>query len=79
MSYKGILHKYNETQVAFELSPTDFPNVLVMIGGMTDGLLTVPYVAGLSKALEPLGYSVVQIQMREQLFGMGYQLLVGGC
>ena len=76
MSYKGILHKYNETQVAFELSPTDFPNVLVMIGGMTDGLLTVPYVAGLSKALEPLGYSVVQIQMRSSYLGWGTSSLL---
>ena len=42
-----------------------------MIGGMTDGLLTVPYVVGLSRALEPLGYSVVQIQMRSSDWGWG--------
>ena len=71
MSYKGVLHKYNETQVAFELPPADLPNVLIMIGGMTDGLLTVPYAVGLSRVLEPLGYSVVQIQMRSSYLGWG--------
>ncbi|SMN22132.1 similar to Naumovozyma dairenensis NDAI_0E01230 hypothetical protein [Maudiozyma saulgeensis] len=71
MKFNGILHKYNEHQVAFEYEPAGLPKALIMIGGMTDGLTTVPYLANLPHVLEPLGYSVVQIQMKSSFIGWG--------
>ena len=71
MKFNGTIHKYNDHQVAFEFSPVGLPNALVMIGGMTDGLTTVPYLANLPKVMEPLGYSVVQIQMKSSYIGWG--------
>lgn len=70
-SFEGIIHKYNSNRVAFEFTPTRLPKVLIMIGGMTDGLLTVPYFVNLPKVMEPLGYSVVQIQLTSSFQGWG--------
>lgn len=69
--FEGILHKYNSNNVAFEFSPTQLPKVLIVIGGMTDGLLTVPYFSNLPKLMEPLDYSVVQIQLTSSYKGWG--------
>lgn len=70
-SFEGIIHQYDPSQVAFEFAPTKLSKVLIMIGGMTDGLLTVPYVANLPPAMEPLGYSVVQVQLTSSFQGWG--------
>lgn len=70
-SFEGIIHKYNSNKVAFEFTPTRLPKVLIAIGGMTDGLLTVPYSVNLPKVMEPLGYSVVQIQLTSSFQGWG--------
>lgn len=70
-SFEGTIHKYNASKVAFEFTPTKLPKVLIMIGGMTDGLLTVPYVVNLPPVMEPLGYSVVQIQLTSSFQGWG--------
>lgn len=68
---EGILHKYDNEHVAFEFTPTKLPNVLIMIGGMTDGLLTVPYVTELPQLLAPYKYSVIQIQLTSSFKGWG--------
>lgn len=70
-SFEGIIHKYNASKVAFEFTPTKLSNVLIMIGGMTDGLLTVPYVVNLPRVMKFLGYSVVQIQLTSSFQGWG--------
>ncbi|EDO17153.1 hypothetical protein Kpol_1072p23 [Vanderwaltozyma polyspora DSM 70294] len=75
MSYPGILHKYNSSQVAFEFSPLNNKNVVILIGGMTDGLLTVEYTPGLVDALGSIGYSVVQLQMKSSFKGFGISSL----
>lgn len=69
--FPGILHKYSEAKVAFEFTPTKLPNAFIIIGGMTDGLLTVPYATGLPNVLEKFGYSVIQIQMSSSFKGYG--------
>ncbi|GLA39664.1 hypothetical protein AnigIFM63309_007262 [Aspergillus niger] len=54
MSHPGILHHYTPRLVAFEFTPpnsTPTTNALLFIGGLTDGLLTVPYVPTLASAL----------------------------
>ena len=71
MKFNGTLHRYNDHQVAFEFEPAGLPNALIMIGGMTDGLTTVPYFANLPHVLEPLDYSAVQIQMKSSFIGWG--------
>ncbi|CCD24939.1 uncharacterized protein NDAI_0E01230 [Naumovozyma dairenensis CBS 421] len=75
MAFKGTLHQYDSTHVAFEFTPTDMKNVLIMIGGMTDGLATVPYVTKLPQVMEPLGYSVINIQMSSSFKGFGISSL----
>lgn len=70
-SFEGTIHKYNSSKVAFEFTPAKLSKVLIMIGGMTDGLLTVPYVVNLPKVMEPLGFSVVQIQLTSSFQGWG--------
>lgn len=68
---EGTLHQYMERQVAFEFAPVGKKKVLIFVGGLGDGLLTVPYVEGLSKKLEPLGFSVIQIQFSSSYHGFG--------
>ena len=75
MSFRGILHKYSEIHVAFEFGSTIFENVLVVIGGMTDGLLSVPFVPGLAHVLSPLDYSLIQLQMSSSFKGFGMSSL----
>lgn len=67
----GVLHLYSKSRVAFEFEPVGKSKVLIFVGGLTDGLLTVPYVQGLAKTLEPLGFSVVQIQFSSSYLGFG--------
>ncbi|GAV54976.1 hypothetical protein ZYGR_0AS02990 [Zygosaccharomyces rouxii] len=70
MAYAGVLHKYS-AQVAFEFNPSGQKKSIVVIGGLSDGLLTVEFAPGLAKAVEKLGFSVLQIQMRSSYKGWG--------
>ncbi|KAL6708639.1 hypothetical protein ACN47E_002620 [Coniothyrium glycines] len=59
MAHPGIAHKYTKRLIAFEhssphtISSTDAPNTLLWVGGLTDGLLTVPYPTSIAAALPP--------------------------
>lgn len=59
MTHAGTAHKYSKRQIAFEhASPTasstnDAPNTLLWVGGLTDGLLTVPYPTSIAASLPP--------------------------
>ncbi|KAH1508889.1 hypothetical protein KXV68_002513, partial [Aspergillus fumigatus] len=59
--------------VAFEFttSTSRKPHSLIFIGGLTDGLCTVPYVAPLAAALEPTDWSVFQAQLSSSFGGWG--------
>ncbi|KAI8400805.1 Protein of unknown function (DUF1749) [Nakaseomyces glabratus] len=70
-AFKGVLHRYTEKKVAFEFDPIDNDKVVVMIGGMTDGLLTVPFVDRLGAALNKCGFGLIQIQMKSSYRGYG--------
>lgn len=74
MAYPGVLHHYSQ-QVAFEFNPADRKKVIIVIGGLSDGLLTVEFAPGLSKAVEKLEFSVLQIQMRSSYIGWGFNSL----
>ncbi len=57
MAHAGIAHKYSKRHIAFEHGPSipvqssDPPNTLLFIGGLTDGLLTVPYPTSIAASL----------------------------
>lgn len=74
-SFNGTLHKYNGTHVAFEISPVGRKNVLILIGGMTDGLLSVPYTTNLAAVIAPLGFTVINPQMSSSFKGFGISSL----
>lgn len=71
MSFSGVLHKYASRRVAFEFNSTPSKKVVVFIGGLGDGLLTVPYVPKLAQELGSLGWSVIQIQFTSSFKGWG--------
>ncbi|CCH42899.1 hypothetical protein BN7_2445 [Wickerhamomyces ciferrii] len=69
----GKLHKYNDNLVAFEFNsttpnPTD--NAIIFIGGLGDGLLTVPYLSKLNESL-PTNWSLFQILISSSYQGWG--------
>ncbi|KAF2817734.1 DUF1749-domain-containing protein [Mytilinidion resinicola] len=54
MAHPGTLHRYTPRLVALEHTPTTPPtHTLLWIGGLGDGLLTVPYPTTLSHSLPP--------------------------
>ncbi|KAL4754077.1 hypothetical protein BDW72DRAFT_158170 [Aspergillus terricola var. indicus] len=72
-SYPGTLHNYAPRLVAFEFrsSGTPKPHSLLFIGGLTDGLYTVPYVQELAKALEPTEWSLFHLHLSSSYGGWG--------
>lgn len=75
----GVIHSYAFRKIAFEFSPeghkpTD--KVLIVIGGLMDGLLTVPYHPPLAEALSKHGWSVIQIEFTSSHSGWGTGSLV---
>ncbi|CUS20414.1 LAQU0S01e06062g1_1 [Lachancea quebecensis] len=71
MSFSGVLHNYAPRKVAFEFNSTSYKKVVIFIGGLGDGLLTVPYVPKLAEELGQLGWSVIQIQFTSSFKGWG--------
>ncbi|KAL5338704.1 hypothetical protein BJX70DRAFT_398447 [Aspergillus crustosus] len=72
-SYSGNLHNYAPNLVAFEFgSPsTPKPHSLLFIGGLTNGLYSVPYVHELAKALEPTEWSIFSLLLSSSYGGWG--------
>ncbi|RHZ74443.1 hypothetical protein CDV55_107425 [Aspergillus turcosus] len=72
-SHPGTLHEYAPRLVAFEFTSSTprKPHSLIFVGGLTDGLCTVPYVAPLAAALEPTDWSVFQAQLSSSFGGWG--------
>ncbi|KAB8067403.1 hypothetical protein BDV29DRAFT_186220 [Aspergillus leporis] len=73
-SHPGILHEYAPRLTAFEFAtslPTTKPNSLLFVGGLTDGLLTVPYVATLAKALDQTTWSIYNVTLTSSHLGWG--------
>ncbi|KAF7590578.1 hypothetical protein BBP40_002667 [Aspergillus hancockii] len=73
-SHPGILHEYAPRLTAFEFTTTPStpkPNSLLFIGGLTDGLLTVPYVASLAQAFTNTTWSIYNITLSSSHLGWG--------
>ena len=74
MAHPGTLHKYNKKLVAFEharpdssTSPSN-PHILIWIGGLGDGLLTVDYTTSIASALPP-SWSLAEVLLRSSYNG----------
>ncbi|KAJ5683851.1 uncharacterized protein N7477_000196 [Penicillium maclennaniae] len=78
-SQSGVLHEYAPRLVAFEYtSPakaSSKQNSLIFVGGLTDGLCTVPYVSNLAAALEDTDWSLFSILLSSSYSGFGVQSL----
>lgn len=66
----GVLHNYSGALTAFQHHP-QHANLLIFIGGLGDGLATVPYVRPVADALDKLGWSTVEILTRSSFQGWG--------
>ncbi|KAL5357815.1 hypothetical protein BJX96DRAFT_163329 [Aspergillus floccosus] len=74
MSHPGVLHQYASKLVAYEYTSTPAtpkPNSLLFVGGLTDGLGTVPYVTTLAKALETTDWSLFHLVLTSSYKGWG--------
>lgn len=76
MPASGVLHNYGDNHLAAFQHFPNHAHLLVFIGGLGDGLGTVPYVRPLAEALDKLGWSTVEIQTRSSFVGWGSGSLV---
>lgn len=68
---QGTIHEYAPRLMAFELTKdTNSPNTILFIGGLTDGLMTVPYISQLNNQL-PSHWSIFQILITSSYQGWG--------
>ncbi len=74
MAHAGTAHKYSKRRIAFEhaspQSPNDAPNTLLWVGGLTDGLLTVPYPSEIAKPL-PSNWVIAEVLISSSYKGWG--------
>ncbi|KAH9866135.1 hypothetical protein J1614_008699 [Plenodomus biglobosus] len=76
MAHPGVMHKYSNRHVAFEhaspaaTSSTDAPNTLLWVGGLSDGLLTVPYPTSIAAAL-PSSWVIAEVLISSSYKGWG--------
>lgn len=68
---EGLIHEYSFRHIAFEFQPYGSKNVIVFVGGLMGGLLTVPYLEPLSIELAKINYSLIQIEMSSSHIGWG--------
>ncbi|KAL4873441.1 hypothetical protein BDV12DRAFT_78191 [Aspergillus spectabilis] len=73
LSYPGTLHNYAPNLVAFEFGSPSHPKAhsLLFIGGLTNGLYSVPYVHEVAKALEPTEWSIFSLLLSSSYGGWG--------
>lgn len=54
-------------------------NALVLIPGLTDGFMSMPYTASLSKALQEVDHSLVQVQISSSFMQFGFGSILKDC
>ncbi|KAL8680676.1 MAG: hypothetical protein Q9186_003161 [Xanthomendoza sp. 1 TL-2023] len=69
----GVLHRYTNLLVAFEhtRNGTTPQNTLLFVGGLNEGLLTIPYSRDLAAAIPP-SYSLVEVLLSSAFSGWGH-------
>ncbi|KAK9330547.1 hypothetical protein V1520DRAFT_340074 [Lipomyces starkeyi] len=72
-AFNGTLHAYSPRLVSFEFATSFTPhkNILLFVGGLGDGLLTVPYVPQLAASIDSLGWGLVQLLISSSYRGWG--------
>ncbi|EPY53281.1 DUF1749 family protein [Schizosaccharomyces cryophilus OY26] len=83
-SFPGILHQYDPRLIAFEFAGSSGKtassckdrHLLLFVGGLGDGLVTVPYVPKLVEPLDKLGWGVIQVHTQSSYIGWGTGSLV---
>lgn len=77
----GTLHHYAHGLTAFEFSTDPAANVLLFVGGLTNGLLDVPYVPPLAAAVSAIStksdesWSLIQVLLTSSYSGWGLSSL----
>uniref|UniRef100_A0A7S3NL92 AB hydrolase-1 domain-containing protein n=1 Tax=Aureoumbra lagunensis TaxID=44058 RepID=A0A7S3NL92_9STRA len=71
----GELFSYGNGLQAFESGPKGSKKKMIMIGGLSDGLLACPYVPELGFCLAEEGYSLVQPILRSSYCQFGFRTL----
>ncbi|KAJ8060997.1 hypothetical protein OCU04_010075 [Sclerotinia nivalis] len=75
---KGVTHLFTPKLTAFEHTPkasdSEPQNIVIFIGGLSDGLLTVPYPSSISDAL-PTDWSLAQVLLSSAYTGWGISSL----
>lgn len=72
---EGVLFNYAPGLAAFESGDLPSTRCVVLLGGLGDGFMTIPYTARLSTYLAKHGLSLVQILMRSSYSGYGVSSL----
>jgi len=76
MAHVGVLHKYSDRRVAFQhassspMNDNDEPHTLLWVGGLSDGLLTVPYPASIAASL-PSDWTIAEVLITSSYNGWG--------
>ncbi|ODQ66515.1 DUF1749-domain-containing protein [Nadsonia fulvescens var. elongata DSM 6958] len=68
------IHKYHRSLIALEhpsLSNKSHDSIVLFIGGLGDGLTTVPYVSSLAKEIDAIGWGLVEILTSSSYIGWG--------
>ncbi|KAH3671490.1 hypothetical protein OGAPHI_000192 [Ogataea philodendri] len=70
---QGFVHEYAARLTAFEFlnSGPQSKKVVLFIGGLTDGLMNVPYLPDLAAGLDKIGWTLVQIHFSSSYLGWG--------
>lgn len=71
----GRLFEYAKGLTAFESGEISSRCSVILIGGIGDGLLTIPYAVQLSKCLEENNWSLIQILMKSSYTNYGMSSL----
>lgn len=67
----GSFYEYAPRLMAFEFNNFKSKNVIIFIGGLGDGFLTVPYLPKLADELNSIGWSLIQIGLTSSNIGWG--------
>ncbi|CAI5532957.1 unnamed protein product [Closterium sp. Naga37s-1] len=71
MEMRGVLFRWGEMGVKVAFRSSDFPRHVIILGGLTDGLLPTQYTARLASELAAAHWSLLQTQLSSSYFGYG--------
>ncbi|CAI5462927.1 unnamed protein product [Closterium sp. Yama58-4] len=71
MEMRGVLFRWGEMGVKVAFRSSDFPRHVIILGGLTDGLLPTQYTARLASSLAAAHWSLLQTQLSSSYFGYG--------